>query len=138
MKKYKTVCAIVINDNNEILLIKRGREPYRGYWGLISGIGESKKGIGPEIGVVEEVNCDLQTNSFEGKYLLSIPIEGDALTDEVVIFVGKVNDAEIKMNPPFSLDYKWVSEKDTESFENLAFEHTKIIKEFLKRKSLDI
>jgi ADP-ribose pyrophosphatase YjhB (NUDIX family) len=137
MRKYKTVCALVINNKNDILLIKRGREPFKGYWSLISGLGESKKGIKPEIGVVEEVNCDLQTNSFNGDYLFSIPIKGDNFTDEVVVFVGKVNEAEIKINPPFSLEYKWVSEKDTDTFENLAFEHTKVIKKYLRRKNRD-
>lgn len=136
MKKIKAVCAILVNNKNEMLLIKRGREPFAKSWALISGIGESKKGIPPEIGVIEEVNCDLQTNSFKGKYAFSIPVKNDRFADEVVVFVGRVNESEIKVRPPFSLDFKWVSEKKIKTLTNLAFNHAKIIKEYFKRKKL--
>lgn len=132
MKKYKTACAIIINDAGAILLTKRAREPFKGRWAIISGIGESKKGIMPEIGIVEEVRCDLSTNSFRGEYIFSIPIEGDQMTDEAMVFLGKVNENELLPNPNFSLGYKWVFPDKKEEFENLAFEHSKIIKKYLE------
>lgn len=132
VKKYRTTCAIVVNNKDQVILIKRGRDPYKNYWGLISGIGESKKGIKPEIGVVEEVNCDLQTKSFKGKQLFTLPIKNDNQTDEVVVFEGKVNETEIKIRPPFSIDYKWVSENEVDSLGKLAFEHKKILKKYFK------
>ncbi len=131
MKKLKVACAIVINNKNEILLIKRGRKPFAGRWALVSGIGESKKGIKPETGVIEEVNCDLQTKSFRGRYAFSIPVKNDKFVDETVVFFGTVNESEIKINPPFSLDYRWISAKEANKLKNLAFEHSKIIKKYL-------
>lgn len=136
MQKYKAVCAIITNDKNEILLTKRAREPFKDFWAIPSGIGESMKGIPPEIGVIEEVRCDLQTSSFSGKYAFSLPIKNDEKTDESVVFVGKVNEREINPHPAHSGEIKWVSEKDTQQFENLAFEHTKIIKEYLAKKAI--
>ncbi len=117
----------------EILLTQRAREPFKGYWALLSGIGESKKGIPPEIGVVEEVNCDLQTESFQGKYAFSVPIENDPVTDEAVVFIGSVNEAEINPNPEFSRGYKWVPLGDNETLSNLAFEHSRIMEEYRAR-----
>jgi ADP-ribose pyrophosphatase YjhB (NUDIX family) len=136
MTKYKTACAIIVNDKNEILLSKRGRDPFKGYWALISGIGQSKRGVAPEIGVIGEVSCDLNTGSFKGKHFLTLPIEGDENTDETVVFVGKINEAEIQPNPVYSLGYKWVPENNFVEFENLAFEHSRIMKEYLKSRGI--
>lgn len=136
MSKFKTVCAIVVNDKNEVLLTKRAREPFREYWALPSGIGESMMGTPPEIGVVEEVRCDLGTNSFKGKRFFSLPVEEDKMTNEIVVFVGRVNENELKPNPKYSLGFKWVSENNIKEFKNLAFEHSKIMKKYLKQKRL--
>lgn len=130
--KYKTVCAIIVNDKEQILLTKRAREPFKGHWAIPSGIGESKKGISPEIGVIEEVRCDLGTNSFQGKYIFSLPIEEDEITNEAVVFIGTIHSEEIKPDPIYSEGFKWVHKTDTKSFENLAFDHTKIITKYLK------
>lgn len=135
-EKFKTACAIVINDKNEILLTKRAREPFKSQWALPSGIGESKKGILPELGIVEEVRCDLGTNSFKGECLFSLPIEGDEMTDEAVVFVGRVNESEITPDPKFSAGYKWVPEDRIDEFQNLAFEHGQIMEEYLKRRGV--
>jgi len=132
--KYTTICAIVESNQGEILLTKRNREPFRGKWALFSGIGESKKGIPSKIGVVEEVNCDLGTSTFKGKFLFSLPIENDPASDKVDVFAGKINENEIKVQPEFSQGIKWSSKSDKNSFKNLAFEHSKIIEKYLEKK----
>lgn len=130
-KKYKIASAIIVNEKGDLLLTKRGREPFKGSWALISGIGESLKGISPESGVVEEVRCDIGTSSYKGKYLFSLPLQNDPHADENVIFEGTINEKEIQIQPAFSQGYKWVSRKEVDEFENLAFEHTQIIKRYL-------
>ncbi|PIS09167.1 hypothetical protein COT75_02815 [Candidatus Beckwithbacteria bacterium CG10_big_fil_rev_8_21_14_0_10_34_10] len=130
-KKHKIVCAIIINDRGKVLLIKRGRKPFVNYWALISGIGESKKGIKPQKGVIEEVNCDLQTESFKGKHLFSLPIKGDQKTKEVVVFVGRVSEKEIEVNPPYSIEYKWFTLDKLKSIKKLAFNHKEIIEKYI-------
>lgn len=136
LKKIKTACAIIVNDRNEVLLTQRAREPFRELWALPSGIGESKKGVPPEVGVVEEVRCDLGTGSFKGEFLFSLPVEGDEMTDEAVVFVGKVNESELEPVPEFSLGIKWVPEARVEEFEGLAFEHGQIMEEYLRQKGI--
>ena len=131
-KKNKITCAIIVNAKGDLLLTKRGREPFKGKWALISGIGESLKGIIPEAGIVEEVRCDIGTTSFKGKYILSLPIQNDPMTGELMVFEGRINEHEIEIQQEFSQGYKWVPRKNLEEFENLAFEHSQIIKRYLR------
>ncbi len=129
--KYKTICAIVVNDNGDILLTKRNREPFKGKWALFSGLGESKKGLSPAEGVAEEVRCDLGTNSFKGKLLFSLPVLNDEATDETVIFVGKVIEEEINPDPVFSQEVKWFSTDEIKQIKDMAFEHASIVNKYL-------
>ncbi len=131
MQKYKTACAIIVNKRDEILLIKRGREPHKDKWALVSGIGESKKGLSPETAVMGEVSWDLGTDSFKGEKIFSIPVKDDDQTDEVIVFLGEVNQSEIKLHPGHSSEYKWVLKKNLQEFTNLAFDHEVIIKKYL-------
>ena len=54
------------------------------------------------------------------------------MTDEAVVFLGKVTESELKPDPEFSLGYRWVSKDKKKEFENLAFEHSKIMKKYLE------
>lgn len=131
--KYKIATAIIVNNKGEVLLSKRGRDPFKGCWALVSGVGESKKGYPPEIGVIAEVLCDLGTKSFKGDYFFSLPVENDEIIDGNVVFVGTVNVDEIVLDPIYSQEIKWVSPNSKEEFENLAFEHSLIIKKYLEQ-----
>ena len=129
--KYKTICAIVVNDNGDILLTKRNREPFKGKWALFSGLGESKKGLSPAEGVAEEVRCDLGTNSFKGRLLFSLPVLNDKATDEAVVFVGKVIEDEINSDPVFSQEVRWFSIDEIKQIKDMAFEHASIVNKYL-------
>jgi ADP-ribose pyrophosphatase YjhB (NUDIX family) len=135
MQKYKTACAVIINHKDEILLIKRGRSPFKDCWALISGIGESMKGILPEVGIYQEVKWDLGTDLLNKKYLFSWPIENDEYSDEIVVFTGKIDEENIKLRAGYSEDWKWVPKNNIQELENLAFEHSVIIKKFLQEYS---
>ncbi len=136
MQKFKTTCAIVLNKNNEALLIKRGREPFKDYWALVSGIGESKKGVPPDDAIKGEIAGDLGTKSFVGSQIFSLPVKNDETTDEVIVYVGRINESEIVFKPGYSEDFRWVA-MDKLVLENLAFEHTDIIKKYLNEKNSD-
>ncbi|OGZ45528.1 MAG: hypothetical protein A3C84_04230 [Candidatus Ryanbacteria bacterium RIFCSPHIGHO2_02_FULL_48_12] len=126
MKKYKTTCAIILNAKKEFLLIKRAREPFKGAWALVSGIGGTKKGLSPEEAVRDEVYYDLQT-LFEGRFIFSLPVESDQNTDGVVVFKGTVDEADIDPNPETVDVFGWFAKKDIRKLGPLAFEHEKIL-----------
>lgn len=125
--------ALIVNSRGEILLSKRAREPFKGKWALVSGVGASKiLGLPPEKGVVEEVNADLGTKSFKGKFFLSLPTTRNSEIDENVVFVGTINEAEVKLNPEYSAGIKWVPAEAREGFKGLAFEGEQIINHYLQ------
>jgi 8-oxo-dGTP diphosphatase len=133
MKKYKTTCALIINDAGEVLLIKRDREPYKNCWALVSGIGASKEGKSPQMAVLEEVRCDLSTELLNSKKIFSTPVTDDPYTDEVIVFLGNINTSELKVRPGFSSDYRWISlASNKENFDNLAFEHGQILRDYIE------
>lgn len=128
--KPVVTCIIVKNNLGQILLIKRGREPFKGKWALISGIGEALKGFSPEQAVYEEVRCDLQTEIINPQFIFNFPVD-DKKVKSISVFSGGVDDSKIKTNPPFSTSYQWISLKKALNL-NLAFEHKQIIKKHIK------
>ncbi|MBU0647686.1 NUDIX domain-containing protein [Patescibacteria group bacterium] len=130
MKKVQATCAIIINDQNQFLLIKRGRDPYEGYWAFVSGVGSILKGLPPAEAVIEEVECDLQT-TFKGKYLFTLSVDNDEHINETVVFVGKVEESKIKINPPYSQKHQWFTVEQINKVGQLAFEHYDILNRYL-------
>jgi ADP-ribose pyrophosphatase YjhB (NUDIX family) len=53
------VTAALIVDNGKILLVKRAREPFKDYWGFVSGCGAFEYHSNPSDAVKKEVQCDL-------------------------------------------------------------------------------
>ncbi len=133
MKKIQAVCAIIINKNNDFLLIKRARAPYKSCWALISGIGETKKGVILKEAIKGEVECDI-TTTFFGKQIFTLPVKNDNIVNETVVFLGKVDELNIENNIEFSEEWKWFSIDDISNIGILAFQHNKIIEKFLSDK----
>lgn len=129
MNKPTTTIAIIRNDQGELLLIKRGREPYKNHWSLVSGIGESRKGLDPKDAVLGEVLWDVGTPLLNHEELFSIGIGGDQFTDNITVFVGSVNESGIKLRPGYSVAFQWLSLEEALGYE-LAFEHAEILLEY--------
>jgi hypothetical protein len=50
-----------------------------------------------------------------------------------MVFAGTINEDELKIQPEFSQGIKWISSAEQDGFNNLAFEHSQIIKEYLRK-----
>ncbi len=130
----KGSCAIITNDKKEILFIKRGREPFARHWALVSGIGESKKGLDPEQAILGEVMGDIKTPILDPKLIFVLLVPEDYGVDEIFVFSGSVDESSIQPNPPYTLDHIWCAPDDIPNLGKLAFEHTTIVQKFLEIK----
>jgi 8-oxo-dGTP diphosphatase len=130
MGKIQATCAIITNNKNEFLLIKRKNNPFANHWALISGIGFTKSGQSPEDAVVGEVNSDI-SSIFQGKKIFTLPVENDEYVSETVVFAGGIDEQKITINEKDILEYKWSSLEEIRSMDKLAYEHNEIIEKYL-------
>lgn len=127
MNKLPTVCCVIVLDkDNNILLVKRGREPHMNKWSLISGTGYTKKEKTLEEGVVDEVFGDIGVLPLNIKKLFSIRID----SQEVVVFIAYVNRDGVIAIPPYVVDICWCTKEEISSFRDLAFDHEAILEKF--------
>jgi ADP-ribose pyrophosphatase YjhB (NUDIX family) len=119
-------CVICINENGEILLIKRGKEPFRDKWSLISGVGYAKKNLTPEQGVYDEVVWDVIAQPFEVEYLFAIT--GDE--SEIQVFKAEVEPQDVAPREPDVPDAQWYSLDEVSKLGELGFEHSEILRMF--------
>lgn len=137
MKKYKgkTATAIIPFPADKILLIKRNTVPFKGYWGLPGG--RMNPGETVEQTVVreakEETGLRVKIVCKIGEYVEK------GIKDDVdyeyypTCFLVKVVDGEIKRQESEIQDIQLFSLKALPK--PLAFEHDKMINDYLKIKS---
>lgn len=129
-----TTTAILLNENDEILLIKRDVEPGKGSWDTPGGfidIGENAEdGMTREI--KEELGIDLKDFEYLGSYEDTYLFDG---VDAVVIgftYAGRLGGQEIKINSEAS-EYRFFKFEDL-PMDNIAFKGVKeALGDFLKR-----
>ncbi len=134
INQSSTVVAIIMNNNGEVMLAKRGREPEKGKWDLPGGfvdIGETA-----ESATVREIKEELNLDITELRYLGSSPNEYvySDLTYFVLdsCFVCKVETLEdIKVDDDV-VDYKFVKIEDID-YSEIAFHTVKFFVEMLQK-----
>jgi ADP-ribose pyrophosphatase YjhB (NUDIX family) len=119
-------CVIVTNSNQEVLLIRRARDPHKNHWALISGIGYSKKGLSLEEGVTDEVEGDIGTPPFDVKRLFTVK---DGKQD-IVVFQASIDEDSVSLNPKFVKEYVWKSREDLSQAGDFAFNHREILDKY--------
>lgn len=134
-KKLKVATALITDEENRILLIKRAREPFKGHWALISGVGASIKGLPPRKGVPKEVYGDLGVEIEKPSLIISIPVTTEPDVDENVAFRCKLKPGQtMRLNPKFVEDIQWVSPHDM-MLRNLPFEQNQIVEAHLRKQA---
>lgn len=130
-KQVAVCCVICLNKNKEVLLIKRGKEPFRDKWSLISGVGYAKKKLTPEQGVHDEVVWDVTAQPFEIEYLFTVT--GDY--SEIKVFKADVEQQDVVPREPDVLDAQWCSLDEVSKLDELGFEHSEILRKFSEHQS---
>jgi 8-oxo-dGTP diphosphatase len=137
MKKYtgKTATAIIPSPDNKILLIKRNTVPFKGYWGLPGGRMDPGETIEQTIvrETKEETGLDVEIVRKIGEYVEK------GIKDDVdyeyypACFLVKIVGGEMKRQESEIQDIQLFSPRELP--EQLAFEHGKMINDYLKIKS---
>lgn len=130
-KPAPVCCVICLNSSNEVLFIKRGKEPFRDKWSLISGIGYAKKKLTPEQGVHDEVMWDVAAQPFKIEYLFTV--SGD--DSEIKVFKAEVEPQDVAPREPDVLDTQWCTLNEVSKLGELGFEHSEILQRFSEHQS---
>lgn len=113
--------AVILNDQQDRLLIRRANEPFKGRWALISGIGASKKGLPPDEAIKDEVAYDIGAE-FEGELCFDYELKDVDYATRVYVFLGKIADMGIRLNKAAASEFRWFSAEELENEKgNLAF-----------------
>jgi len=120
--------ALVIEDN-KILLLKRGKEPYKNQWGFPGGIGGFKKTLDPSKSIIEEIRGDVGCE-FNGKFFIyNYSKDNETLT---LFFIGSItgNPKPVCKNV---LEAKFFKFEEVRKM-NLAFDHNIVLEKYLEQK----
>jgi ADP-ribose pyrophosphatase YjhB (NUDIX family) len=136
MSQPQIVCAAVIEKKGKLLLVKRGREPFKEYWAFISGIGGFEKASDPDEVVKLEVKGDVNC-TFEGEFLC-YNYEENEKPQLVMYYAGTIQGDPLKaeLNKAITLEVKWFTIEEAKDM-RLAYDNKKILEYYLsKRKEL--
>jgi 8-oxo-dGTP diphosphatase len=127
MNRAMTVDAVIVRDG-KILLIKRGSEPYKGFWAVPGGYVDfdetTEEAVRRE--VKEETGLIVTSLEFIGLYSDPKRHPKQCVSAAYVVEAK----GEVKVGDD-ALEFKWESIKN---FGELAFDHKKIIDDYLKKK----
>lgn len=131
MKPPLLVTGAIIINLDKVLLVKRAREPFKGYWSLIGGVGAFEETSDPQEAIKMEVYGDIKCvfNPQFFKYKAETYSEFDLRT-VVLYFYGNIKSSPL-INQEYVLEYKWVPLPEAVKMK-LGFDHQDILNEFLK------
>ena len=121
------VTAAIITNKDKLLLIKRGREPFKGKWSLVGGCGAFQLNPKPKeavkIEVKIDIGCKFEPTFFDYNYSkFEIPTV-------TMFFHGRIS-GKIQPSKKHVQGYKWF-ERDEIKKLDLAFDHKEILRKFM-------
>lgn len=134
---YPTTSVIIINQKEELMLVKRKYPPRKGYWDLPGGFIDIKEtgeeGVKREI--KEELGIQLDKVFYIGSYPDKYFFQGFNMDTITLSFYSKISNQEIKVSDDIT-GFSFFN-KNKIPYNKLAFKNLSIsIKEYLKIKRL--
>jgi len=130
MERRLSVDAI-IEKNNKIVLIKRGKEPFKGWIALPGGMLENNETVEDSVvrEALEETSLEIEPVEILGVY--SDP-KRHPMGYITVAFITKIKKGNLKPGSD-AKEANWF-DLNKINFNRLAFDHAKIIKDFIRWK----
>ncbi len=130
MERRLSVDAI-IEKNNKIVLIKRGKEPFKGWLALPGGMLENNESVEDAVvrEALEETSLEIEPAEILGVYSDPKRHPKGYVT---VAFITKILKGELKAGSD-AKEAGWFNLREVD-FNRLAFDHAKIIKDFIRWK----
>lgn len=125
------VNIIILNDHNQILLIKRAEkeDQYFGHWSIPGG--GPKFGESYEQALVREVKEELGAELLDYRYFNSyFFIVNPRLYVRAIYFFGKINNI-INLGEE-GLEYRWFNADDIKKLDKIAFNQKEVLLDFIQ------
>ncbi len=129
----KLVTVAIIEKDGKVLIEKRSKEPFAGFWSFVGGVGYFDKLSDPSEVVKKEVYYDLKVD-FTPKYLLGAYFREDPDKKEPFLSLVYVGEFEggVSLNPKAASEWKLVDKRDLKNIK-LSFDQDNIVKDYLSR-----
>lgn len=109
MKKQIKAVSAIIKKDGKILLIKRGKNPWKDMWGTSGG--KIDEGETPNDAIIREINEELSVKFYPIKKIKTYHFEDERNSCDTIVFFGKI-DGEIKIKKDEISELKWLPPKE--------------------------
>ncbi len=123
------VTASIIIKNDKILLVKRTKEPFKGKWSGIGGVGAFGEFSNPLESIKKEVLVDIGCE-FEGKFF-DYNYELFKVPTVTLFFLGSIKGIP-RPNLTQCSEVRWFSKEEILKMD-LAFDHNLILKKYFNK-----
>lgn len=121
-----TIDAVIVRDD-KVLLIKRGSEPFKGFWALPGGHVDWDETVEDAVRREVQEETGLAVTSLELIGVLSKPERHPKQCVSVAYVAQTTGDVKVGDD---AVEFQWA---DVEELPELAFDHEEIIEKYLKK-----
>jgi 8-oxo-dGTP diphosphatase len=136
MNKYhypSVAVDIILERDNKLLLIRRKNDPFKGSLaipgGFVNGVERVEDAARRE--TLEETHLNIEPTGILGVY--SAPNRDPRGHVISIVFIGKIINGEVKAGDDAN-SFEWVALEELIKSKRVAFDHIKIIEDYLKWK----
>ncbi len=125
-----TIDAIIFREENnciEILLIKRGNQPFKNMWALPGGFVDMDEDLIDAVNREVAEETGLKNIDFEQFKTFGKPDRDPRGRNISVVFCGKLSNSQIAKSGDDASDTKWF---DIKNLPELAFDHNQILNDW--------